>query len=59
MAKKRQICEKMYLRKLILLRYNINLLKLIVAKSSILDVDIVSQIWFGRIYTLSKKVLQL
>ena len=59
MAKKRQICEKMYLRKLILLRYNINLLKLIVAKSSILDVEIVSQIWFGRIYTLSKKVLQL
>ena len=59
MAKKREICEKMYLQKLILLRYNINLLKLIFAKSSILDVEIVSQIWFGRIYTLSKKVLQL
>ena len=58
MTKKRETCEKMYLRKLILLRYNINLLKLIVAKSSI-DVDIVSQIWFGFIYALSKKVQQL
>ena len=58
MTKKLETCEKMYLRKLILLRYNINLLKLIVAKSSI-DVDIVSQIWFGFIYALSKKVQQL
>ena len=58
MTKTRETCEKIYLRKLILLRYNINLLKLIVAKSSI-DVDIVSQISFGFIYALSKKVQQL
>ena len=59
MAKNREIRKNLYLRKLTLLRYNITLLKLVVAKSSILDVDTVSQIWLGFIYTFSKKIQQL